>query len=114
MNTAKLQDMIGGWFVGAFAPTALTTNACEVAVKTYAAGAREQAHYHAVATEVTLVLSGSVRMCNKEWGEGGIVVLSPNEVTDFEALSDAVCVVVKVPGVLNDKYLVPKKMDDQQ
>ena len=106
MNAVKLEDMVGGWFVGAFTPHALATEACEVAVKKYQAGAREAAHYHAIATETTLILSGQVRMCGQVWGDGDIVVLAPGDETDFEALTDVVSVVVKVPGVLNDKYLV--------
>jgi len=106
MKSARLSDMVRGWFVGAFTPTALATEACEVAVRTYKAGDREPAHYHRVAAEVTLVLSGRVRMAGREWGEGDIIVLDPGEATDFEALTDAVNVVVKVPSARNDKYLV--------
>jgi quercetin dioxygenase-like cupin family protein len=106
MNHHRLDTMIKGWFVGAFSPTALATDACEVAVKHYSAGDKEQAHYHKVATETTLVLSGSVRMAGREWHAGDIIVLAPGEVTDFEALTDAVNVVVKVPGAKDDKYLV--------
>ena len=106
MNHAKLNDMVKGWFVGSFTPTAYKTDACEVAVKIYKAGDKESAHYHKVATEITLILSGRVRMCGKEWGEGEIVVLEPGETTDFEALTDAVNVVVKTPGALNDKYIL--------
>ena len=105
MNTGKLQDMFKGWFVGAFNPSLLRTDACEVAVKSYKAGDSEELHHHKVATEVTLILSGRVRMCGKEWGEGDIVVLEPGEATDFVALTDAVNVVVKTPGAKNDKYL---------
>ena len=104
MKHAHLDDMVKGWFVGGFSPTAHHTEACEVAVKTYRAGEREAAHYHRVATEITLVLSGSVRMAGREWKAGDIVVLEPGETTDFEALTDAVNVVVKTPGALNDKY----------
>lgn len=106
MKHAKLDEMLKGWFVGAFSPTAHATDACEVAVKTYQAGDREAAHYHKIATETTLILSGRVRMMGREWGEGDIVVLSPGEVTEFEALTDCVNVVVKVPGASNDKYLL--------
>ncbi|PQV49077.1 hypothetical protein [Paraburkholderia sp. BL21I4N1] len=106
MNSAKLDDMVKGWFVGAFSPTAFSTENCEVAVKRYKAGEKESAHYHKVATEITLILSGKVRMAGKEWGEGDIVVLEPGDVTDFEALTDAVNVVVKTPGALNDKYVL--------
>lgn len=105
MKHARLDDMTKGWFVGAFSPTAHSTNDCEVAVKSYKAGEREAAHYHKVATEITLILSGRVRMAGREWEAGDIVVLEPGDVTDFEALTDAVNVVVKTPGALNDKYL---------
>jgi mannose-6-phosphate isomerase-like protein (cupin superfamily) len=105
MRSGKQQDMFKGWFVGDFSPTMLGTDACEVAVKTYKAGEKEDLHHHKVATEVTLILSGRVRMCGKEWGAGDIVVLDPGDATDFEALTDAVNVVVKTPGARNDKYL---------
>jgi len=75
-------------------------------VRTYRAGDREVAHYHRVAVEVTLVLSGRIRMAGQDWGEGDIIVLDPGEATEFEALTDAVNVVVKVPSVRDDKYLV--------
>jgi len=106
MKHARLEDMVKGWFVGGFDPTAHGTQACEVAVKRYAAGEREAAHFHKVATEITLVLSGRVRMAGREWGEGDIVVLQPGEPTDFEALTEAVNVVVKTPGALNDKFVL--------
>lgn len=106
MKSGHLDEMVKGWFVGNFTPTVHSTAACEVAVKRYKAGDRETAHYHKVATEITLVLEGRVRMAGKEWGPGSIIALSPGEATDFEALTDAVNVVVKTPGATNDKYLV--------
>jgi len=108
MNHANLNEMVKGWFVGEFSPTAFKTNACEVAVKSYKAGEKEDAHFHKIATEITLILSGRVRMAGKEWGAGDIIVLEPGDCTDFEALTDAVNVVVKTPGALNDKFLVEK------
>jgi len=57
---------------------------------------------------VTVIISGSVRMCGKEWGEGDIILLHPGEITDFQALTDSVNVVVKIPGALNDKYMAPQ------
>lgn len=106
MNHAKLEDMINGWFVGSFKPNVLETDACEVAVKHYKAGDNESEHYHKIATEVTVIVSGRVRMAGKEWEPGDIIVLKPGEATDFEALTDAINVVVKIPGALDDKYLV--------
>lgn len=104
MQVAKLSDMTRGWFVGDFSPTAFATQAAEVAVKSYLAGTKEERHYHKVATEITLILVGRVRMNGKEYGAGDIIVIEPMENTDFEALIDTTSVVVKVPGALNDKY----------
>lgn len=106
MNNKCLDDMIKGWFVGSFSPTAYKTDNCEVAVKNYRTGDKEAAHYHKVATEITVIISGQVRMCDKIWGAGDILVLNPGEVTDFEALENSITVVVKVPSVLHDKYLL--------
>lgn len=106
MRTAKLEDMVKGWFVGGFEPAAFSTEACEVGVKHYTAGDREAAHFHKVATEVTLILSGKVCMRDQVWSTGDIIVLEPGDITAFEALTDAVTVVVKLPGALDDKYVV--------
>lgn len=106
MKHYRLEDMTKGWFVGAFEPTALHTQDCEVAVKKYRKGDRESAHYHRIATEITVILSGRVRMAGAEWQAGDIISLSPGETSDFEALEDAITVVVKHPGALNDKYIV--------
>ncbi len=105
MLTTKLSDMTRGWFVGDFTPTALVTQAVDVAVKSYVAGDKEERHYHKVATEVTLILSGRVRMNGMEYLAGEILVIEPMESTDFEVLEDSTTVVVKVPGASNDKYL---------
>lgn len=106
MRLAKLDEMVRGWFVGGFQPTAYSTEACEVGVKHYLASDKEAAHRHLVATEITLILFGRVRMMNREWSKGDIVVLDPGEITDFEAITDCATVVVKVPGARNDKYLL--------
>lgn len=105
MKVDQLSQMVKGWFVGGFSPAVVQTNDVEVAVKSYKAGESEAMHHHKVATEVTVIVSGRVRMCGREFGPGDIVTLQPNEPTEFEALTDAVNVVVKLPGAANDKYL---------
>jgi len=101
----KLSDMIRGWFVGDFEPTVYKTSNCEVGYKKYKKGDREDLHYHLIATEITVVIKGAVLMRGKRYGSGKIIVIEPKESTDFIALSDADTIVVKVPGVLGDKYL---------
>ena len=106
MTHTRLADMVGGWFVGNFEPTTLKTSQCEVAVKSYKSGATEAAHVHRIATEVTLIASGRARMCGREFVAGDIITLAPGDVTGFVALEDTTTVVVKMPSVMGDKYLV--------
>lgn len=105
MKKSRLNDMKGGWFIGNFEPSLFKTNEVEVAVKRYKAGDCEKAHYHKVATEYTLIINGTVRMFEREWYEGDIVIVEPGDITAFEAVTDAVNVVVKIPGANNDKFL---------
>lgn len=97
--------MIKGWFIGAINPTVYYTDACEIAVKKYVAGFFESKHHHKIATEITVIISGKVKMNDVEFGEGDIITISPNESTDFLALEDTVTCCVKIPGALNDKYI---------
>ena len=106
MTHRRLEDMVGGWFVGNFDPSVLRTAACEVACKHYAAGAHEAAHVHRVATEVTLIAAGRVQMCGRTFVTGDIVILEPGEATDFTAIDSSTTVVVKLPSVAGDKYPV--------
>jgi quercetin dioxygenase-like cupin family protein len=105
VKVGNLEDMLKGWFVGNFDPSVLKTDACEVGIKPYKKGDTEEEHYHKVATEITVILNGRVRMCGEEYVGGDIVVIKPGVATAFEALEDSATVVVKVPGATNDKYL---------
>src|SRR3989344_6016639 len=104
MRTAKLHDMKKGWFVGNFEPAAFKTGNAEVAVKKYKAGDSEKKHFHRIATEITVVVSGEVEMNNNRYRAGDIVIIEPSEAADFKTIYDAITVVVKVPGAKNDKY----------
>lgn len=106
VRCGKLDAMKGGWFVGSFVPTLYDTTDVEVAVKHYRAGDHEAAHYHRIATEITVVVEGQVEMAGQIWQTGDIILLEPGEATDFRALSDSTTVVVKLPGAKHDKYLL--------
>ncbi len=106
MIQRSLKDMVGGWMVGDFDPTCIRTPACEVACKHYPAGASEAAHVHRIATELTLIAKGRVTMNGRVFVEGDIIILEPGEATDFRALEPSTTVVVKMPSVAGDKYLV--------
>lgn len=106
MKVDNLNNMIGGWFIGAFSPAVFNTSNCEVAVKKYTQGDKEAPHYHKIATEITVVIEGTIMMSGNIYTKGDIVILAPGEISDFTAITDAVNVVVKLPGALNDKYIV--------
>jgi len=106
MKLIKLNDMKGGWFIGDFIPSIICTKEAEVAIKRYASGDLEVMHYHKLATEITVIVSGKVKMNGVEYSCGDIVVIEPGEATDFEALEDTITTVVKVPSVNDDKFYV--------
>ena len=98
--------MTKGWFVGDFDPCCLSTRAFEVACKHYQAGEYEPKHLHKQAVELTLIVSGRVRMLGQEFATGDIVQIDPGEATDFHVLEDTTTVVVKTPSLALDKFLV--------
>lgn len=104
MRAERLEGMVKGWFVGNFEPALYQTKSCEVAVKSYKKGDREGKHYHKIATEITVIIDGKVRMFDHVYSEGDMIIAEPGDATAFEALEDTVNVVVKLPGANNDKY----------
>lgn len=106
MKINNLDKMIRGWFIGNFEPTMKKTINCEVAIKKYKAGSYEEKHFHKIATEITVITKGKVKMFDQVFDEGTIIEVEPEDITDFTALTDVETVVVKIPGVNNDKYIV--------
>jgi quercetin dioxygenase-like cupin family protein len=106
MKVYKLDDFTKGWVVGDFEPSIIKTGYVEVGVKTYKSGDYEPKHYHQVATEITIIGSGKVRMNGIEYKSGDIIVIEQNDITDFEVLEDTVTTVIKLPSASGDKYLV--------
>ena len=105
--------MTKGWFVGDFIPSLLQTRDVEVAIKHYQKGEAEEVHYHKIATEITAVVSGMVKMNDIEYEAGDIITIEPYESTDFMALKDnTITVVVKHPGAVCDKYMGKSTRND--
>lgn len=105
MKVFNLDSMKRGWFVGNFEPSVYKTEEFEVAVKKYSCGDYENAHFHKIATEITAIISGQVKMNGTNYKNGEIIVINPGEYTDFECLEDGtITIVVKIPGANDDKY----------
>ena len=106
MKTYRLTDMRGGWFVGAFSPTAHYTKDCEVSLKTHPKGEKWDVHYHKIATEVNLLVSGEMTIRGTRLVANDVFVLEPGEIADPVFHEDCVIVCVKTPSVTGDKYVV--------
>ena len=104
MKVNNLDNFIRGWFVGNFEPTLYKTNDVEVAVKYYKKGTNEKSHIHKIASEITVIISGKVKINTIIFKEKDIIFIEPNEISSFEAIEDTTTLVVKIPGAENDKY----------
>lgn len=106
MKLERLENFPGGWFIGAFSPTLLSTSDFEVCLKSFKAGDFEPKHYQKVATEFTVVVSGLCRMGEFNLSAGDILVLEPGEASDFEAIEDCLVLGIKTPSTPKDKVVV--------
>lgn len=105
MNKANLEQFSGGWIVGNFHPSLQKTELFEFGVKQFVAGDVEPAHYQKVAQEITVVISGKVRIGGLEFESGDVCQIFPGEVADFEALESGSLAVIKFPSDPMDKVM---------
>jgi len=106
MKSEELNNFHLGWFVGNFEPSLFKNQHVEIAVKHFSKGETEPSHKQIVATELTVVISGSIRMNDKFFTDGEIVIIPPGEYADFEAIEDSSLVCVKFPSIPEDKVLL--------
>ena len=100
-----LEDFKFGWIVGDFSPSLMKSDQVEVGIKYFSAGDLEPSHKQIVATELTIVVSGTIRLADKTYTQGEIVRIDPGIFADFEAISDTTLVCIKYPSLPNDKVL---------
>ncbi len=100
-----LSDFKLGWVVGNFSPSLMKSDQVEVAVKYFKSGEVEPSHKQLVATELTIVVSGTIRLAENTYSEGEIIKIDPEIFADFEAITDASLVCIKYPSLPNDKVL---------
>lgn len=105
MKLHHIDSFVNGWFIGDFKPSLINSTQVEVAVKSYKAGEKEPSHFQLIATEITVVVSGSCKLGGKILGPGDVLVIDPLEPADFEAIEDCTVVACKSPSLPNDKVL---------
>ena len=101
----NLNDFIRGWYIGDFDPSLSKQKNFEIAIKRYKSGDYEESHHHKISTEYTLIVEGDDEMNGVEYHKDDIIIIHPNESTDFKCLTDVVTCVVKIPSIKNDKYV---------
>ena len=106
MKKEKLDNFLRGWVCGNFDPALIKTENFEVGIKYFKAGDSEATHYHKLATEITVVISGEVEMNSVRYFAKDIIILPPNENSTFKALTDAITVCIRDGSFKNDKYEV--------
>lgn len=109
MKLSRLEDTIGGWFVGNFDKAAFKTDACEVSYKYHVKGEFWPTHYQEKVMEVNLMVRGRMKIQDQILTAGDIFIIYPYEIADPEFLEDCEVVCVKVPGITNDKVVVKRE-----
>jgi quercetin dioxygenase-like cupin family protein len=106
MKSYKLEEFFKGWVVGDFNPSLFKNSDFEVAVKFFEKGDREPAHKQLIATEITIVVGGIIKLGEEIYSRGDIIEIQPNEITAFESLTQSSLVCIKFPSIPNDKVVV--------
>jgi quercetin dioxygenase-like cupin family protein len=106
MIKRRIEEFHRGWFIGNFEPSVLNTEQFEVALLSHYKGEKWNSHYHAIATEYNVLISGCMKICGEIIQPGDLFILEPNEIADPEFLEDCKVLCVKTPSVKGDKYEV--------
>jgi hypothetical protein len=104
MKIDNIKNFTEGWFIGNFEPSILKTNLFEVCYKKHYKDEQWPIHYHKIATEINYLIKGSMIIQGKQFQQGDIFTIYPNEIADPTFLEDCDLIVVKIPSIQGDKY----------
>lgn len=104
METYRIEDFYRGWFIGNFNPSIHKTDQFEIGLLSHKKDEVWPSHYHKIATEFNLLVSGVMTLNDVQIKPGDIFVISPGEVADPKFLEDCKILVVKTPSIPGDKY----------
>jgi quercetin dioxygenase-like cupin family protein len=104
MQVNRIENMVGGWFIGNFTPSVLQTDVFEVGYKFHPKGEHWDIHYHKLATEITYLIRGKMKLQDRILTSGDIFTIFPGELADPEFLEDCEVIIVKTPSAIGDKY----------
>lgn len=102
MKIYKHKDMVKGWFIGNFEPTAYKSSEFEVNYRIHPAGEEWPVHTHTKTTEINLLISGKMLFQNTELNSGDIFIVEPWEISNPIFIEDCAIICVRTPSY-NDK-----------
>ena len=108
MRKFDFSIMKGGWFVVNFEQTAFKTKDCEVAYVKHFKDQEWEKHFHKIATEITFIIKGKIKINDTIFSSGDIFVIEPNEIADPKFLEDSEVIIVKLPSNTSDKHNIER------
>lgn len=111
MIVKRIEDSIGGWFIGNFPNAAYQTKGLEVSYKVHKAGEQWDWHFHQHLDEINLLVRGSMTIRDTLLKAGDVFILERLEIANPEFHEDCEIVCVKVPNFTNDKVVVKRAND---
>ena len=111
MRKARIEDFHRGWFIGDFEPSILRTKDFEVGLLTHSKGEYWEPHFHKEAIEYNVLISGEMTIVHEDDSfthlkPGDVFAFEKGEVSAPHFHEDCKILVVKVPSVKGDKYVV--------
>ena len=100
----NIDDFIGGWLVGRFKPSLVSTSEIEVGIKRIPRGTKGDGHYHKQGDEHTIILTGKAMDSGCVYADGGIITIRAGEKNHTEFLEDSLIVCIKEGSGVHDKY----------
>lgn len=109
MKLDNVSNYQRGWVLGNFNPSLFNSDV-EVGIHRHSAGTIHEAHYHLLANEINIIISGEcifnfVKDKEVYLKQNDIVIVEKGEVVEFKAITDCVICVIKDKSVIGDKYL---------
>jgi len=109
MKIYKIDNMIGGWFVGNFEPCAYKSKDFEVCYKVHEKDEKWPVHFHKLASEINYLIKGKMTIQDTLLQKGDVFVLEPYEIADPVFHERCELIVVKTASDKNDKYEIEVK-----
>lgn len=108
MKIGKIKDTEKGWFIGDFPKAVFQSKEFEVSWRIHKAGEFWELHYQKSATEINLLVRGSMTINDVPLSDGDIFILYPYELTEPVFLTDCEVICIKTPSLPTDKVVVKK------